>query len=123
MRSAQLLALLTIITLQTLGVALITGLWIYEFFSEGSEDLLSAVSLLLVMVAAVGWLAATSNGIFQRKRWAFSSSVVAEILAVILGLALIPGDLVVGWLLLGPAIIALVILLSRNIGKQISTQD
>lgn len=123
MRSAQLVALLVIISLQTLGVAVLTGLWIYEFFTQGSEDLVSAISLLLVMVAAVGWLTATASGVYQKKRWAFSSSVVAEILTVILGLALIPGDLVLGWVLLGPAIVALVILLSRNLGKQISQES
>ncbi|HEY7796399.1 MAG TPA: hypothetical protein VIB61_01325, partial [Microbacteriaceae bacterium] len=112
-----------IISLQTLGVAVLTGLWIYEFITQGSEDLVSAVSLLLVMVAAVGWLAATASGVYQKKRWAFSSSVVAELLTVILGLALIPGDLVLGWVLLGPAIVALIILLSRNLGQQISKES
>ena len=123
MRSAQLVALLAIITIQTLGVAVLTGFWVYEFFTLGSEDLVSAISLLLVMVAAVGWLAATSTGVYQKKRWAFSSAVVAEILTVILGLALIPGDLVMGWVLLGPAIIALIILLSRNTGRELANQD
>ena len=123
MRSAQLVALLAIITIQTLGVAVLTGLWVYEFFTLGSEDLVSAISLLLVMVAAVGWLAATASGVYQKKRWAFSSAVVAEILTVILGLALIPGDLVMGWVLLGPAIIALIILLSRNTGRELANQD
>ena len=123
MRSAQLVALLAIITIQTLGVAVLTGFWVYEFFTMGSEDLVSAISLLLVMVAAVGWLAATSTGVYQKKRWAFSSAVVAEILTVILGLALIPGDLVMGWVLLGPAIIALIILLSRNTGRELANQD
>ncbi len=123
MRSAQLVALLAIITIQTLGVAVLTGLWVYEFLTLGSEDLVSAISLLLVMVAAVGWLAATASGVYQKKRWAFSSAVVAEILTVILGLALIPGDLVMGWVLLGPAIIALIILLSRNTGRELANQD
>ena len=123
MRAAQLVALLAIITIQTLGVAVLTGFWVYEFFTLGSEDLVSAISLLLVMVAAVGWLAATSTGVYQKKRWAFSSAVVAEILTVILGLALIPGDLVMGWVLLGPAIIALIILLSRNTGRELANQD
>lgn len=123
MRSAQLVALLAIITIQTLGVAVLTGLWVYEFFTLGSEDLVTAISLLLVMVAAVGWLAATASGVYQKKRWAFSSAVVAEILTVILGLALIPGDLVMGWVLLGPAIIALIILLSRNAGRELANQD
>jgi hypothetical protein len=86
MRSAQLLALFAILSFQTIGVAVLTGFWVYEFFTEGSDDLVSAVSLLLVMVAAIGWLAAITTGIFQKKRWAFSSSIVAEILTVILGL-------------------------------------
>jgi len=78
---------------------------------------------LLVMVAAIGWLTATTTGIFQKKRWAFSSSIVAEILTVILGLAIIPGNALLGWLLLGPAIVALIILLSRNLGRQISERN
>jgi len=123
MRSAQLLALFAILLLQTLGVATLTGFWVFEFFTQGSDDLVSAVSLLLVMVAAIGWLSATSTGVFQKKRWAFSSSIVAEILTVILGLAIIPGDSLLGWLLLGPAIVALIILLSRNLGRQISEQN
>jgi len=123
MRSAQLLALFAILIFQTIGVALLTGFWVYEFFTEGSDDLVSAVSLLLVMVAAIGWLTATTTGVFQKKRWAFSSSIVAEILTVILGLAIIPGNDLVGWLLLGPAIVAIIILLSRNLGRQISDQS
>ena len=123
MRSAQLLALFAILLFQTLGVAILTGFWVYEFFTEGSDDLVSAVSLLLVMVAAIGWLTATTTGIFQKKRWAFSSSIVAEILTVILGLAIIPGNALLGWLLLGPAIVALIVLLSRNLGRQISDQS
>jgi hypothetical protein len=122
MRSAQLVALLAIVSFQTLGVAVLTGIWAYEFFTLGSDDLVSAISLLLVMAAAVGWLTATSSGIYQKRRWAFSSAVVAEILTVILGLALIPGDLFWGWVLLGPAIVALIILLSRNFGRQISEE-
>jgi hypothetical protein len=123
MRSAQLLALFAIISFQTIGVAVLTGFWVYEFFTGGSDDLVSAVSLLLVTVAAIGWLAATTTGIFQKKRWAFSSSIVAELLTVILGLAIIPGNALLGWLLLGPAIVALIILLSRNLGRQISEQN
>jgi len=123
MRSAQLLALFAILSFQTIGVAVLTGFWVYEFFTEGSDDLVSAVSLLLVMVAAIGWLTATTTGIFQKKRWAFSSSIVAEILTVILGLAIIPGNALLGWLLLGPAIVALIILLSRNLGRQISERN
>ncbi len=123
MRSAQLLALFAILSFQTMGVAVLTGFWVYEFFTEGSDDLVSAVSLLLVMVAAIGWLTATTTGIFQKKRWAFSSSIVAEILTVILGLAIIPGNALLGWLLLGPAIVALIVLLSRNLGRQISDQS
>lgn len=122
MRSAQLVALLAIVSFQTLGVAVLTGIWAYEFFTRGSDDLVSAISLLLVMTAAVGWLAATSSGIYQKRRWAFSSAVVAEILTIILGLALIPGDLFWGWVLLGPAIVALIILLSRNFGRQFSEE-
>lgn len=122
MRSAQLVALLAIVSFQTLGVAVLTGIWAYEFFTRGSDDLVSAISLLLVMTAAVGWLAATSSGIYQKRRWAFSSAVVAEILTIILGLALIPGDLFWGWVLLGPAIVALIILLSRNLGRQFSEE-
>jgi len=123
MRSAQLLALFAILIFQTVGVAILTGFWVYEFFTEGSDDLVSAVSLLLVMVAAIGWLTATTTGVFQKKRWAFSSSIVAEILTVILGLAIIPGNALLGWLLLGPAIVALIVLLSRNLGRQISEQN
>jgi len=123
MRSAQLLALFAILSFQTMGVAVLTGFWVYEFFTEGSDDLVSAVSLLLVMVAAIGWLTATTTGVFQKKRWAFSSSIVAEILTVILGLAIIPGNALLGWLLLGPAIVALIVLLSRNLGRQISDQS
>ena len=123
MRSAQLLALFAILFAQTAGVAILTGFWIFEFLTLGSDDLVSAVSLLLVMVAAIGWLAATTSGVFQKKRWAFSSSIVAEILTVILGLAIIPGNALLGWLLLGPAIAALIILLSRNLGRQISEQS
>jgi hypothetical protein len=123
MRSAQLVALLAIIIGQALGVAGLTGLWVCEFITLGSDDLLSAISLLLVMAAAVAWLAAISTGVYQKKRWAFSSAVVAEILTVILGLALIPGDLVMGWLLLGPAIVALIILLSKKTGREIANQD
>jgi hypothetical protein len=122
MRSAQLVALLAIVSFQTLGVAVLTGIWSYEFFTRGSDDLVSAISLLLVMTAAVGWLTATSSGIYQKRRWAFSSAVVAEILTIILGLALIPGDLFWGWVLLGPAIVALIILLSRNFGRQFSEE-
>lgn len=122
MRSAQLVALLAIVSFQTLGVAVLTGIWAYEFFTLGSDDLVSAISLLLVMTAAVGWLTATSSGIYQKRRWAFSSAVVAEILTIILGLALIPGDLFWGWVLLGPAIVALIILLSRNFGRQFSEE-
>lgn len=122
MRSAQLVALLAIVSFQTLGVAVLTGIWAYEFFTRGSDDLVSAISLLLVMTAAFGWLTATSSGIYHKRRWAFSSAVVAEILTIILGLALIPGDLFWGWVLLGPAIVALIILLSRNLGRQFSEE-
>lgn len=123
MRSAQLVALLIIIAFQTFGVGVLTGGWIFQFLNTGSEDFVSAVALLLVAIAAVGWLVATTVGVMKKNRWAFSSAVVAEILASILGLNAIPENPLVGWILLGPAIVALVILLSRGLGKEISQND
>ncbi len=123
MRSAQFVALVVIVILQALGVIAITGIWTFEFFNGQGIDFVSSLSLLLVMIAASGWLIATSVGLKNRRRWALSSAVVVEILGVILGLAAIPENLFLGWLILGPAIIALVILLSRNIGNQISEKD
>ena len=123
MRSAQLVALVAILIFQSLGVAAVTGLWVFEFATQGSDDLVSALSLLLVMVVAVAWLVATASGVFRKRRWAFSSSVVVQILTVILGLALVPGDLLQGWLLLGPATVALVILLSKKTWQLIEGQD
>ena len=123
MRSAQFVALIAIVVLQALGVIAITGIWTFEFFNGQGIDFVSSLSLLLVMIAASGWLIATSVGLRNRRRWALSSAVVVEILGVILGLAAIPENLFLGWLILAPAIIALVILLSRNIGKQISEKD
>lgn len=102
---------------------MLTGGWIFQFLNTGSEDFVSAVALLLVAIAAVGWLVATTVGVMKKNRWAFSSAVVAEILASILGLNAIPENPLVGWILLGPAIVALVILLSRGLGKEISQND
>jgi len=123
MRSAQFVALVGVVILQAIGVTILTSIWIFEFFNGQGIDFVSSVSLLLVMVAASGWLIATSVGLRNRRRWAFSSAVVIQILGVILGLAAVPQNMILGWLILGPAIIALVILLSRNIGKQISENN
>jgi|GEM_PF-1466125 len=123
MRSAQFVALVAIVTLQAVGVSVLTGIWTFQFFNGQGIDFVSSVSLLLVMVAFSGWLIGTTVGLRNRRRWALSSSVVIQIMGVILGLAAIPQNLLLGWLILGPAIIALVILLSRNIGKQISEKN
>lgn len=125
MRSIQLRLSVLIVALEALGLAILLGFWVFEFATEGANDTLSAIALLGIFLAATIWLAVISHGLFNRKRWAHSAAIFIQIILAVVGLASFTGEfgsLFFGWLILTPAIIGLISMLSSKMKDEFSQE-
>lgn len=125
MRSIQLRLSVLVTSLEALGLAILLGFWVFEFITRGAGDTLTAIALLAIVLAATVWLSVISFGLYARKRWAHSAGIFVQIMLAIIGLASFAGEfgsLFFGWLILTPAIVGLVSMLSKKMKDEFSQE-
>jgi hypothetical protein len=101
-----------VLSCQTLGWAGL-GAWILlELITGESSYLATALFEVVLVVLAVVWMAATVVGTLGGRPWSRASLVAIEVLHVAAAIAAFQGYLVfiwLGWVLLVPAILALIL--------------
>jgi hypothetical protein len=77
------------------------------------ESYASAVFLTVLTAAAAGWLGAITIGVLRRRSWARGAATVWQVLQGGIAIACFQGVFAqpaIGWVLLVPALVALVLL-------------
>ena len=111
-RPAEVWVITAVLTIQTLAWAALGAWIILELVTGASSYLATALFEVVLVVLAVAWMAATVVGTLGVRPWSRASLVAIEVLHIAAAIAAFQGYLVVidlGWLLLVPAILALVL--------------
>ena len=90
-----------------------TAYLVLELLTVVPESYPSAIFLTVLTTAAAGWLGAIAVGVLRRRSWARGAATVWQVLQGGVAIACFQGIFAqpaIGWLLLVPAIVALVLL-------------
>ena len=112
-RSPQLRALAVVIGLEAGGLIALTGLLIVDLFALPANSLLSAVALTAVTAIGAAWLVVMTLHTLQGRSWIRAAAVTVQVLLIAVALGSFQGIFArpdVGWALLAPAVVVLVLL-------------
>lgn len=102
--------------LQSLGLWAVLGWAIYSVIAGDFANFLSAAFLTLIVFLAVVWVSNIAFGVIKLRASAHTPALVIQLLIASIGAASFTGEfgsLVIGWLALGPAAVAFILLFSR----------
>ncbi len=86
---------------------------VVELVTARPESYASAIALTVLTAVAAGWLAAIVLGTIRRRPWIRGAAIVWQVLQIALAIGCFQGLLAepsIGWFLLVPAIVCLVLL-------------
>ncbi len=104
-----------------LEAALVVGattFLVYELVTVPAQSLASALALTMLTALAAVWVTAIAVGLLRGRPWSRGAAVVWQVLQIAVAVGAFQGSFAraeVGWLLLLPALVALVLLFSRPV--------
>ena len=118
-RRPPLLVLLTVLLfLECALLAATAVLLLIELLTARPDSYASAVAILLLAAAAAIWLGVTAFSTLRGKPWVRGAAVVWQLLQIAVAIGSFQGLFAradVGWLLLVPALLALVLLFTPSV--------
>jgi hypothetical protein len=105
----------TAVALQALLLWGAAGFGVIGIFQQ-RESLVAALFLLGITLGFALWSSMTALKLWQLERWAHTAAVVQQLIFISIGVASFTGEfanLLIGWLLFGPATIAFIALLTK----------
>ena len=117
-RSPAVVLLVALIALEALGMAGITALLVVDLLTSTPSSLASAVALIALAALAAVFLGAIVRGILRGRSWVRPAAVTWQILQIAVGVGSLQGvdarpDL--GWGLIVPSVVVLVLLFTRSV--------
>jgi hypothetical protein len=117
-RSPAVVLLTVLVGLEALGMAGITVLLVVDLLTSTPSSLASAVALIALAALAAVFLGAVVRGILQGRSWVRPAAVTWQILQIAAGVGSLQGvdarqDL--GWGLIVPSAVVLVLLFTRSV--------
>jgi hypothetical protein len=112
-RHPLLMLLAVLVLAECLLLVVATGYLVVELLTVVPESYASAVFLTVLTAAAAGWLGAITIGVLRRRSWARGAATVWQVLQGGIAIACFQGVFAqpaIGWVLLVPALVALVLL-------------
>jgi hypothetical protein len=112
-RSWQLRTLALVLLLEALGLAGITIVLLLEVVAGAADDITSALALILVTGIMTAGMFAIVVGTWRARPWIRGAATTVQILLVAVAVGSFQGAFArvdIGWLLLAPALVALVLL-------------
>jgi len=91
---------------------------IIELFGAQAGSVASSIGLIALAVLAAVWLAAAGLGLLRGRSWVRSAIMVWQLLQIAVAIGAFQGMFArpdIGWLLLIPSIVGIVLLLSRPV--------
>jgi hypothetical protein len=120
------LGLAAILALQFLGLAVVTVVLVIDLFVANAYSEASGVALAILAALAALWVAFIVLGLFRGQSWTRSAIIVWEFVVGALGVGAFEGVFPVpsiGWLLLAPAVIALVLVFTPPATRLLARRD
>ncbi|MFT2752018.1 hypothetical protein [Clavibacter sp. Sh2088] len=111
--------LLTVLVgLEALGMAAVTALLVVDLLTSTPASLASAVALIALAALAAVFLGAIVRGILRGRSWVRPAAVTWQFLQIAVGVGSLQGadarqDL--GWGLIAPSVVVLVLLFTRSV--------
>jgi hypothetical protein len=117
-RSRQVIVLSALIFLEAALVVGATAFLIFELVTVTPDSLASALALTVLTALAAAWVIAIGIGMLRGRAWSRGAAIVWQVLQIAVAVGAFQGSFArpeVGWLLLLPALAALVLLFSRPV--------
>ncbi|QOD10920.1 hypothetical protein [Rathayibacter toxicus] len=112
-RPVGLLVLIAVLALQTAAVAILTGWLAIELVSMRAGTVGGGIAIVVLAGIALIWAAVTTCGAVRCRRWMRGSALTMQVVQLAVALGAFQGQYAmpeVGWLLLVPALLALVMM-------------
>jgi hypothetical protein len=125
-RSRQVIVLSALIFLEAALVVGTTGFLVFELLTVTPDSLASALALTVLTAVAAVWVIAIAIGVLRGRAWSRGAAIVWQVLQLAVAVGAFQGAFArpeVGWLLLVPALAALVLLFSRPVIAATRRQD
>lgn len=103
------------VSIQALMLWAVSAFGVFGIIQQ-RESLVAALFLLGITLGTALWVTMTAINLWKLQRWAHTAAVVQQLIFISIGVASFTGDfanLLIGWLLFGPATIAFIALLTR----------
>lgn len=107
-----------IVLLEALALAAGAMFVLVELFVDVPLSYATAIAMLILAVIAAAWLFAVTVGLLRGRRWARGGALYWQLMQLALALGSFQGAFArpdIGWLLLAPAVVVLVLLFSRPV--------
>ncbi|CAN01104.1 hypothetical protein [Clavibacter michiganensis] len=117
-RSPAVVLLTALIALEALGMAGVTALLVVDLLTSTPSSVASAVALIALAALAAVLLASVVRGILRGRSWVRPAAVTWQVLQIAVGAGSLQGadarqDL--GWGLIVPSVLVLVLLFTRSV--------
>jgi hypothetical protein len=125
-RSRQVIVLSALIFLEAALVVGATAFLVFELLTVTPDSLASALALTVLTAVAAVWVIAIAIGVLRGRAWSRGAAIVWQVLQLAVAVGAFQGAFArpeVGWLLLVPALAALVLLFSRPVIAATRRQD
>ncbi|WP_341954188.1 hypothetical protein [Salinibacterium sp. TMP30] len=117
-RHPYLVVLALVIFLESALLFVALGYLIFELGSETPQSYPSAIALTVLTALAAMWVAVIGIGVLRRQSWIRGAAVVWQVLQISVAIGSFQGVFArpdIGWLLLMPSIVVLVLLFTKPV--------
>jgi len=119
-------ALAVIVSAEFLLLVGATGFLVVELFVATPSSLPTAIALTVVVAIAAVWLAVITVNILRCQPWVRSAALVWQVLQIAVAIGSFQGLFArqdIGWLLLIPAVVAIILLFTPPVIRATSRRD
>ncbi len=117
-RPRLLVALATVLFVEAALLAVLAGFLVYELVTEVPTSFASALGILVLVAAAAVWLVVVAVATLHAKPWVRAAALTWQVLQLAVAVGSFQGLFArddIGWLLLVPAVLAVVLLFTRSV--------
>ena len=113
-------ALAAVLFFECAVLVAVAGLLAFELFAAKPTSYLSAIAILILAIAAAIWVFIIGLGALRARPWIRAAALTWQVLQLAVALGSFQGLFArddVGWVLLVPAVVVLVLLFTRSVMK------
>jgi hypothetical protein len=125
-RHPYLVALAVVIFLESALLFAALGYLVFELASETPRSYASAIALTVLTALAATWVAVIGISVLRRQAWIRGAAVVWQVVQISIAIGSFQGVFArqdIGWLLLLPAVVVLVLLFTKPVVMQTARSE